>query len=347
MRNGLLLHVPKNRHYLYPFRTVSFISYMPIGLISIAAYASDNGFPTKIINLGLEKVLDKNYDIADDIKNEHTRIIGISLHWHHSAYDVIETAKYIKSRFNDVFIVLGGYTASFFWQEIMEEYKCVDGVIKGDGEVPWLELLRQVEKDGDLSVVPNLAWRGNGMIGLNQCSFIVKEKFFNSCAYTRFHLVKNYRYLPGILFVFFAQRQSLNKMILERRFKTQFFLPVSRGCTSDCGFCGGACITQRMIANRDGFIKLSPRTLFLHTQKAVRFGYTHIHFLFCSYVKEEYILEILNEFKKNKFKPKMIFEFLKALPHDRFLSEFVKVFDPESRILLAVHTFDKKYRRKY
>ena len=73
---------------------------------------------------------------------------------------MIETCKKIREIHPKAYIVLGGNTASFFHDEIIRDFPCVDGVIRGDGEVPLLELVRKVKAgENDLSGVPNLTWR--------------------------------------------------------------------------------------------------------------------------------------------------------------------------------------------
>ena len=70
-----------------------------------------------------------------------------------------------------MFIFLGGYTASFFSKEILQDYPEVDAVIRGDGETPIVELCQALHRHilnqqhcsdyypTSLAEVPNLAWR--------------------------------------------------------------------------------------------------------------------------------------------------------------------------------------------
>jgi len=52
----------------------------------------------------------------------------------------METVKKIKAAFPQTYILLGGFTASFFHEEIMRNFDGVDGIIRGEAEVPILEL---------------------------------------------------------------------------------------------------------------------------------------------------------------------------------------------------------------
>ena len=45
----------------------------------------------------------------------------------------MEMVKKVKAVSPSTFIVLGGYTASFFHEEIMKNFDAVDGIIRGEG----------------------------------------------------------------------------------------------------------------------------------------------------------------------------------------------------------------------
>jgi hypothetical protein len=68
-------------------------------------------------------------------------VVGISLKWFHHVARARVLAKAIRSIDPDVRIVLGGNSASFWWKELLR-WDCVDDVVLGDGEVPFLALCR-------------------------------------------------------------------------------------------------------------------------------------------------------------------------------------------------------------
>ena len=69
----------------------------------------------------------------------------------------MEIAKRVKAAFPSVFVLLGGFTDSFFHEEIMRNFDGVDGIIRGEAETPILELVKGLlqRKEGFFSV-PNL-----------------------------------------------------------------------------------------------------------------------------------------------------------------------------------------------
>ncbi|MBU4179977.1 MAG: B12-binding domain-containing radical SAM protein, partial [Actinobacteria bacterium] len=134
--------------------------YMPLNLIWIASYLEKHGYSVEI--------LDGQHLGVEDIKNKITsKIIGISL-------DVLS----VKS-FNEIVnyartekgctVVVGGQYATPLAQQILECNPSVDYVIRYDGEEAFLKLIRELETPHrrKLSNIPNLTWRDNESIRLN------------------------------------------------------------------------------------------------------------------------------------------------------------------------------------
>ncbi len=105
-------------------------------------------FSTEVLHLGVEWIEDRNFSILDYIQEKSPRIVAFDLHWHHQSFDVMEMAKKVKASSPSTFIVLGGYTASFFHEEIMKNFDAVDGIIRGEAEIPMLELARALLQRG-------------------------------------------------------------------------------------------------------------------------------------------------------------------------------------------------------
>lgn len=345
MNTSFLLHVPKERHYVYPFRTVRFVNYMSVGLIPIAAYATDNGYPTKIIHIGLEKILDTHYDLEQDIAKDRPKVIGISLHWHHSSYDVIELARKIKKRHKEIFIVLGGYTASFFAHEILSQFKFIDSVIGGEGEVPWLVLLHELSNSGNLYNVPNLAWRDGDRIVLNEIRYVADKDFLNSLDFTRFTIVKHSEYLPKIFWIFSSDQPKFNNVLLRREVGNIFYFTLARGCNYDCFYCGGGREATRIISKRDNPALLSPNRIVFHTKEAIKFGFTRVSIALDPNFPRDYFEELFNELSVNNLRSKLWFT-IYGLPTEWFIDKLSIVFDNKSGLTISLDTASEMYRKK-
>src|SRR5579885_1526731 len=121
----LLLHVPKFNNYYKPIGSFSFIGLPPIGLLGLADFIRRHDHTSQVVHLGVERQVTGSIDLDKLIAENHPALIGLDLHWHFQSFDVMETAKKIKASHPDIPIVLGGFTASFFAQEILHDYQCV------------------------------------------------------------------------------------------------------------------------------------------------------------------------------------------------------------------------------
>ena len=201
----LFLHVPKWINYYRPIGQFLWINFLPMGLLALADLLHRHGFSTEVLHLGVEWIEDRNFSILDYLQEKSPRIVAFDLHWHHQSFDVMEMAKKVKASSPSTFIVLGGYTASFFHEEIMQNFDAVDGIIRGEAEIPMLELARALLRGGDLFSISNLTWRRKGRILMNPLSYVATEEDLNRLSFTHFPLLKNYstyiRYLGQPFYV--------------------------------------------------------------------------------------------------------------------------------------------------
>src|SRR6516162_3717118 len=118
----LFLHTPKFHNYYKPIGDFSFILFPPIGLLGLADYLVRNHCSARIIHLGVEEHLHGPLDFDRMIDENRPAIVGLDLHWHFQSYDVIEVARKIKLKHPEVAVLLGGFTASVFAEEIVRDY---------------------------------------------------------------------------------------------------------------------------------------------------------------------------------------------------------------------------------
>ncbi|MEM0161206.1 MAG: TIGR04190 family B12-binding domain/radical SAM domain protein [Thermoplasmata archaeon] len=142
----------------------------PIGFMSILNNVISNGFKAKIVNLAVKMIYHKNFDVRNYIKKQESQIYGLDLHWLPHVQGSIEVAKIIKEEHPDSKIVFGGLSSTYYAIELLKNYEFIDFVLKGDTTEPFFPLLIDaVERNNDLSSIPNLAWRDNSKIVENQC----------------------------------------------------------------------------------------------------------------------------------------------------------------------------------
>ncbi len=188
----VFIHTPKFNHYFHPLNRVGFVNIIAAGLFSMADILTKNGYNVRIFHLGVEKLINPGIKFEEFFKTIKGKVYGLSLQWHYQIYDVIETARIIRKTDPDAFIVLGGITASYFCDEIIERFDFIDAIVKGEGEIPILKLVKEVvEKRYSLSVVPNLVYRKDGRIFHNEQTYIASNEELSNLSFTNFSYLEH------------------------------------------------------------------------------------------------------------------------------------------------------------
>lgn len=249
----LFVHVPKLHNYYRPIGQFTWINFLPMGLLGLADLLQRNNVSTRIVHLGVEWIEDPRFSLVDYIKEKSPRIVALDLHWHHQSFDVMEVARKVKEVFPSVYLLLGGFTASFFHEEIMRNFDEVDGVIRGEAEGPMLELAHTLlQGKEDLFSISNLTWRRKGRILINPLSYVASEKDLNRLSFTNFPLLKNYStYIRYIGQPFYVKGVSREKNFWMYSLKSPIYhLTLGRGCPVQCTWCSGNIPSQKTITGR-------------------------------------------------------------------------------------------------
>jgi len=146
-----------------------------MGVFAIADFLEKEGFGVKIINDPLEQHLNYNWKLENFLRNINFNVCGIDLHWIHNAYGAIEVARIVKKINPNAKVVLGGFSASYYHEQIIKYYREIDAIIRGEGEIPLLKYVHNVNKDKSLESVPNLTYRNSSkQIKVNPLSYTAK-----------------------------------------------------------------------------------------------------------------------------------------------------------------------------
>jgi radical SAM superfamily enzyme YgiQ (UPF0313 family) len=345
----LFLHVPKLISHYRPLGEFMWINFLPMGLLGLADLLHRNDISTQIVHMGVEWIQDPRFSLLDDLREKDPRIIAVDLHWHPQSFDVMEIVKKIKADFPSVYIVLGGYTASVFHEEIVGEFEAVDGIIRGEAEIPLLELTRAVLRgEKDFFSIPNLTWRRKKRVMVNPLSYAASEKDLNGLRFTHFPLLKNYptyiRYISQPFYV-----KGLSKEKNSRIFGPKspvFQLTVGRGCPVQCTWCGGGFLALKTITGREEVVFRDVEEVLQTIKEAVSYGYESLSISFDPYPHEpDYYLRLFSRIREEKLKLECFFESF-GLPTADFISSFKKTFPGKSsRIILSPDVGSVKLRR--
>jgi radical SAM superfamily enzyme YgiQ (UPF0313 family) len=344
----LFVHVPKFKNYYRPIGEYTFINYMPMGVLALADLLTSEGYETEVLHLGVEWIEDKGFSLIDYIRRRKPRIVAFSLHWHPQSYEVLEQARQVKEAFPEVFVLLGGLTASFYHREIMERFPWVDAVIRGEGEVPLLHLLEAVTNRGRLEQIPNLTWRKGRQVRENPLAYCASQAILDRLCFTNFPLLKNYRtYIDWVLMPFFVKGVSKERNRLFFSLKSPIFdLMIGRGCPVNCTWCGGGKEAQRLIAGRRQVIFRDVERVMDSIRETLHWGYETMHVCFDPYPRRpDYYLRLFSRIREEKLRVEFFFESF-GLPAKRFVDAFARTFGPRSLIALSPESGSEEVRRR-
>ncbi|MBM4306615.1 MAG: radical SAM protein [Deltaproteobacteria bacterium] len=334
----LFIHVPKLQNYYRPIGQFIWINFLPMGLLGLADLLHRNNISTEVVHLGVEFIEDPSFSILDYIKKKNPKIVAFDLHWHHQSYDILELARKVKETFPSVYLLLGGFTASFFHEEIMKNFDEVDGVIRGEAEVPILELTHAVLRgEKDLFSIPNLTWRRNGRILINPLSYVANEDDLNRLSFTNFHLLKNYStYIRYIGQPFYVKGVSKEKNFWMYSLKSPIYhLTLGRGCPVQCTWCSGNIPSQKTITGRKEVTFRGVEEVLKTIKEALSYGYETFHICFDPYPgKPEYFLGLFSRIREEKIRMECFFESF-GLPTPLFIRSFKETF-PGPKSLIGI-----------
>ena len=326
----IFLHVPKLTRMDRPPGRFTAVNFLPMGLLALADRLYGSGLSTQVVHLGVEWIEDRAFSIPSYLREKHPRIVALDLHWHHQSHDAMEMVRQIKAACPHTYILLGGFTASFFHEEIMKTFPEVDGIIRGEGEGPLEELAQVIREDRvELFSVPNLTWRRKKKILVNPLSYVATEEDLNRLCFTHFDLLKNY---PTYI------RSSSGSDHVKGASSPIFPLPVGRGCPVQCTWCSGGCLSQETVSGRNEVIFRSVGKVIDTIQDTLAHGYEIFHIKFDPYPERpEFYLDLFSRLRKEKVRMGCIFESC-GLPTVKFIRSFKEAFPgPESSIVLSPH----------
>jgi radical SAM superfamily enzyme YgiQ (UPF0313 family) len=198
-------------------------------LLSIATWLSQHGFSVKIFDsrlhllggaLGLER------DLQVEIK-ETRLFVGVSVYTMHIA-QALQISQLVKAVNPVLPVVWGGVHPTLYPEQTVAD-PLVDLVVVGEGEEPLLRLAQVLGKSCDLSQVPSLVYKRNGVVKQNRLA----EPFdVNLLAVPCYDLLELPHYLV---------KESYNPQEEVRGLDYNG----SRGCSYDCAFCINRVLPQQ------------------------------------------------------------------------------------------------------
>ena len=272
----------------------------PVGFASIAEYLEGAGYQVRIVNLAVRMLNDRKFDAEAMIRRLRSPVFGIDLHWLVHAHGAIEVAKLVKRCHPEAKVILGGFSASYYYQELLQ-YPEIDYVLRGDStEEPFRQLMDCIVNRRQPEAVPNLVWRDSqGRIRENP-----------------------FCYIPANLSnVGVSSYNSVIRSVIRHRdlasqipFRGWLRYPITavltcRGCTQNCVVCGGSASAFRHFYNRKKAGFRSPESVAQAVKQIGHFSRGPIFILGdLRQPGDDYASEILHLLEKGRVKNQLIFE---------------------------------------
>lgn len=258
----LLLHAPS----VYDFRTrpamygpisdvipsTPIFEMYPLGFVSMVGYLEQNGYKVRIVNLAVKMLKDPGFDVERFIEKIDARVFGFDLHWLANAAGSLDIAGLVKKHRPDAPVLLGGLSASYFHEEIIEHFPQIDYILRGDTtEKPLLDLMNHIDQGKAPEKVENLTWRtGENRKRVNPLTFVPTE-------------IDDLWVDYGQVIKLVLRHRDLESTLPYESFMDYPFTAVltCKGCSYNCITCGGSCNAFKRFFNRDGPAFKSPQRL--------------------------------------------------------------------------------------
>jgi len=280
----------------------------PIGFTSLAEYLERAGYRVRIVNLAVRMLNDKNFNAERMIARLKAPVFGIDLHWMLHCHGAIEVARLVKKHHPEAKVLFGGFSASCYYQELME-YPEIDYVLRGDStEEPLRQLMDCIKTKREPETVPNLVWRDSqGAVRENPFSHVpadLSHVMVNHYANTVRSVIR-YRDLAS-----YTPFQGWQDYPITAVF-------TCRGCTQNCTICGGSAAAFRKSFKRKKTAFRSPEAVAHDIKQISRFSHGPAFVLGdLRQAGEDYADEFFHLLQQNRVKNQLIFEIFNPAPRD-------------------------------
>ncbi len=212
----------------------------PFGFTTMAVRLDRAGYNVRIVNLATLMLNHPKLDVKRYLSKLEADVFGIDLHWLPHAHGALEVAKMVKGLHPSSKILMGGFSSSYFHEELIR-YPQVDLVLRGDSvEEPIVELMDSLSKSEDLSKVPNLTWKdASGRVHVNDLTCVPNDLDNVEVDYGwMMRSVIRHRDLEGVMPFKDWDRYPLTAVFTVR------------GCSMNCAECGGSCGAMKRVLGR-------------------------------------------------------------------------------------------------
>ncbi len=190
--------------------------YPPLGLAYIASVLEKSGYKNvRVLDANVLRL--RNEEVIKKIAAYTPDIIGVSSNIV-TQRAAIELCKIVKERFPEKLLVVGGPLPILQPEKFL---KVSDVIVNGEGEIPFLEIVRAWESESELKDIPGTVSLHNEEIKVNIRPELIGD--MDSIPFPAYHLME----------------PELKEYSRKARIKKQYMAPIltSRGCPYQCTYC--------------------------------------------------------------------------------------------------------------
>ncbi|MBI4496088.1 MAG: TIGR04190 family B12-binding domain/radical SAM domain protein [Deltaproteobacteria bacterium] len=305
----------------------------PVGFSSIAEHLERNGVRVRIINLAWRMLKDRGFDAEKLLARLRPRAFGIDLHWLPHAQGSLEVAALCKKHHPEIPVVFGGYSSTYFHEELIR-YPQVDFVVRGDSaEEPLHLLLAALQAGAPLQTVPNLTWKEGVEIRINPLAHQVSTLDEYSNNYPNlFRAAVRYRDLKSLIPIHDWWEYPITAVM------------TCRGCTRDCVICGGSRYALNRFCRRTACAFRSPEKVAADIRSLSRFTRAPIFVVGdLRQAGEDYARAVLSGMEKPRIENEVVLELFQPAP-EAYFREVSRVL-PRFNFEISPETHDEEARR--
>ena len=306
----------------------------PVGFSSISEHLERNGIHVRIINLALRMLKDKDFDPEKLIGRIRPRAFGIDLHWLPHAHGSLEVAALCKKKHPDIPVIFGGYSATYFHEELIR-YPQVDFVVRGDSaEEPLRRLLLALTENKTFEDLPNLTWKDEKKeVRVTPLTHVLSDLNEYSNNYPNlFRSAMKYFDLKSLIPIYDWWEYPITAVM------------TCRGCTHNCVFCGGSHFGLESFYSREACAYRSPEKVADDILSISR--YTNAPIFVVGDLRqagEDYARTILSRIRTVRPKNQVVLELFAPAP-DSYFQMVAEAF-PNFNFETSPESHDEKVRR--
>jgi anaerobic magnesium-protoporphyrin IX monomethyl ester cyclase len=187
----------------------------PLGLLSIAGVLLDSGFTVILVDADLESF--SLVHIVQITRLHQPDVVMLGHSGSSSAHvTVLLLCQQLKHAMPTLHIVYGGVHPTYHWEETLRENRCIDTIVRGEGEQTCLNLLQALAANTPLEAVRGIAFRVGVAIRCTPAACMIRNLDDYRVAW---ELIDHSRY------TYWGGKRAV---------VAQF----SRGCPHLCSYCG-------------------------------------------------------------------------------------------------------------